>query len=117
MAHQHFGFSLPMTTCSTSFSTRLLQPSNMLSPNISLSKSRRLVVHAEKNTNTTTTTSFEPNTISIPRWSAEYKPTIWKFDYIQSLRNEYVEESYGRRANQLKEEVRLMLLRTNPLIL
>ncbi|KAF3445381.1 hypothetical protein FNV43_RR10557 [Rhamnella rubrinervis] len=54
------------------------------------------------------TTLCESNT-TIARRSGGFKPTIWNFDYIQSLSSGYVEESCSRRVNELKEEVRVKL--------
>ncbi|GKU92542.1 hypothetical protein SLEP1_g6255 [Rubroshorea leprosula] len=50
-----------------------------------------------------------PDNQIIVRRTANYQPTIWGYDYIQSLRTEYVGESYTIRRNKLKEDVRLML--------
>ncbi|KAG2694444.1 hypothetical protein I3760_08G144700 [Carya illinoinensis] len=46
-----------------------------------------------------------PDSPVTTRRSANYQPTLWKDDYIQSLTSEYVGESYTRRADQLKAEV------------
>ncbi|XP_030935776.1 myrcene synthase, chloroplastic-like [Quercus lobata] len=43
------------------------------------------------------------------RRSANYQPTDWHYNYIQSLRNEYTGESCTRQNNMLKEQVRMML--------
>ncbi|KAJ7965054.1 Pinene synthase [Quillaja saponaria] len=41
---------------------------------------------------------------------SNYRPTIYHYGYIQSLNSEYaVEESYGRKHDKLKREVRMML--------
>ncbi|XP_017640902.1 terpene synthase 10-like [Gossypium arboreum] len=46
----------------------------------------------------------------ITRRSANYHPPIWDYGYVQSLRNDFVEdESYKEQARKLKEEVRMML--------
>ncbi|XP_028771251.1 terpene synthase 10-like [Neltuma alba] len=37
-----------------------------------------------------------------------FKPSIWDYDYIQSLRSDFVEESYAKERDRLKEEVRDM---------
>uniref|UniRef100_A0A2N9HUY7 Uncharacterized protein n=1 Tax=Fagus sylvatica TaxID=28930 RepID=A0A2N9HUY7_FAGSY len=50
--------------------------------------------------------SDSPN---ILRRSANYQPSIWHYDYIQSLKNEYVGESCTRQINNLKGQVRMML--------
>ncbi|GLT50647.1 hypothetical protein SLA2020_241190 [Shorea laevis] len=43
------------------------------------------------------------------RRSADYKPPIWSFEDIQSLKADYVEESFKRRINKLKEDVIVIL--------
>ncbi|GMN26662.1 hypothetical protein TIFTF001_040888 [Ficus carica] len=50
-----------------------------------------------------------PSDGSIVRRSANYKPSFWHFDFIQSLGSEYGLEEYTRQANDLKEETRAML--------
>ncbi|KAF5450880.1 hypothetical protein F2P56_031196 [Juglans regia] len=45
---------------------------------------------------------------TIVRRSANYKPTIWHYDYIQSLKTEYVGVSYTRKLAELKGEVAMM---------
>ncbi|XP_075653682.1 terpene synthase 10-like [Castanea sativa] len=46
---------------------------------------------------------------NIIRRTANYQRPIWDYDYMQSLKSEYVGEPYSRRVNKLKEEVRMML--------
>lgn len=43
------------------------------------------------------------------RRTANYKPNIWNYDYLQSLTNKYHEEKYEKEAETLKEQVRGML--------
>nr|XP_043637014.1 R-linalool synthase QH1, chloroplastic-like [Erigeron canadensis] len=43
------------------------------------------------------------------RRSANYQPSIWSFDYIQSLSSKYTDEEYASRANNLKETVKEMI--------
>ncbi|XP_061340874.1 myrcene synthase, chloroplastic-like [Gastrolobium bilobum] len=52
--------------------------------------------------------SLESKT-SVLRRSANFQPSIWHYDYIQSLRSEYTEEKYSKQSKVLKEEVRVML--------
>uniref|UniRef100_A0A7N2MHK7 Uncharacterized protein n=1 Tax=Quercus lobata TaxID=97700 RepID=A0A7N2MHK7_QUELO len=49
------------------------------------------------------------NNSIIVRQSANYQPSIWDYDYIQSLRNKYVGETCTGQSNVLKEHVRMML--------
>ncbi|KAK7245201.1 hypothetical protein RIF29_40036 [Crotalaria pallida] len=53
--------------------------------------------------------SNNSNCQTISRRSANYQPSIWNHDYIQSLRSEYMEESYKEQSRILSEEVRVML--------
>ncbi|GLU03578.1 hypothetical protein SLE2022_207680 [Rubroshorea leprosula] len=50
-----------------------------------------------------------PNQPSIRR-SADYQPTIWSFEHIQSLKTGYTEESFKRRINKLKEDVNRVIV-------
>ncbi|XP_034705111.1 (-)-alpha-terpineol synthase [Vitis riparia] len=45
----------------------------------------------------------------IVRRTANYHPTIWDYDYVQSLRSDYVGETYTRRLDKLKRDVKPML--------
>ncbi|KAF8411658.1 hypothetical protein HHK36_004216 [Tetracentron sinense] len=42
----------------------------------------------------------------VPRRSANFKPTIWDNDYLQSLKSDYLGETYLRRSEGLKDYVR-----------
>ncbi|OMO64933.1 hypothetical protein COLO4_31678 [Corchorus olitorius] len=42
------------------------------------------------------------------RRSANYKPNIWKYDFLQSLSSKYDGEEYKRRADNLKQSVKAM---------
>ncbi|KAB2032366.1 hypothetical protein ES319_D05G367700v1 [Gossypium barbadense] len=69
---------------------------------------RRLIVFSTSQSDTTNKTSVED--VTITRRSANYHPAIWDYDYVQSLRNDFVQdESYKERSRKLKEEVRMML--------
>nr|XP_043612987.1 R-linalool synthase QH1, chloroplastic-like [Erigeron canadensis] len=54
------------------------------------------------------------------RRSANYHPSLWSFDHIQSLTSKYTGEDYATRANILKDQVKLMIRKTrkvgNPLV-
>ncbi|GLU13960.1 hypothetical protein SLE2022_305620 [Rubroshorea leprosula] len=45
---------------------------------------------------------------TVARRSADYKPPIWSFEYIQSLKTEHVGEVYNRHRDKLKEDARVM---------
>ncbi|XP_057459035.1 terpene synthase 10-like [Lotus japonicus] len=53
--------------------------------------------------------SYNVHSQTIFRRSANYQPSIWTFDYIQSLNTEYKEEIYTQRVRVLREEVRMLL--------
>ncbi|XP_076881178.1 R-linalool synthase QH1, chloroplastic-like [Bidens hawaiensis] len=55
-----------------------------------------------------TTISVEPPVV---RRSANYDPTLWSFDHIQSLSSNYTGESYVARANALKDTVKMLIRR------
>ncbi|KAL0422436.1 UNVERIFIED_CONTAM: (R)-limonene synthase [Sesamum latifolium] len=44
-----------------------------------------------------------------PRRSGNYGPSLWDFDYIQSLNTQYTEERYLKRVSELKVVVKKML--------
>ncbi|KAE8651968.1 hypothetical protein Csa_006533 [Cucumis sativus] len=46
---------------------------------------------------------------TVIRRSGNYQPSIWKHEFIQSLRSEFAEEIYMRRFNQLKGEIRVIM--------
>ncbi|KAK4842182.1 hypothetical protein QYF36_012858 [Acer negundo] len=47
------------------------------------------------------------------RRSANYKPNVWKYDFIQSLNaTKFDEEEHKNRAENLKEEVKLMFAKS-----
>ncbi|RWR88221.1 alpha-thujene synthase/sabinene synthase [Cinnamomum micranthum f. kanehirae] len=57
---------------------------------------------------------YEPE---VWRRIANYKPNIWDHDLIQSLRSDYQDEAYAKRAKKLKEDVKHCMLQeaANPL--
>ncbi|MBA0766874.1 hypothetical protein Gotri_015870 [Gossypium trilobum] len=68
---------------------------------------RRLNVSFASRCEATNKISVEDNIVI--RRSADYHPPIWDYDYVQSLRNDFVQdESYKERSSKLKEDVRMM---------
>ncbi|XP_026436674.1 alpha-terpineol synthase, chloroplastic-like [Papaver somniferum] len=53
---------------------------------------------------TSTSNDYNPEA----RRSANYQPSLWDYDFIQSLKSQYTEEQYTERAEKLKEGVRHM---------
>ncbi|KAD4384386.1 hypothetical protein E3N88_24554 [Mikania micrantha] len=45
----------------------------------------------------------------VTRRSANYEPSLWSFDHIQSLSSEYKGEDYKSRADTLKDAVKMMI--------
>ncbi|KAM0045453.1 putative R-linalool synthase [Helianthus debilis subsp. tardiflorus] len=45
----------------------------------------------------------------VPRRSANYAPSLWSFDDIQSISSEYKGEDYNARADTLKDGVRMII--------
>ncbi|GLT50643.1 hypothetical protein SLA2020_241150 [Shorea laevis] len=68
------------------------------------SRSRRYVSSQVQSMST-----VEMSDQTIARRSADYQPPIWSFEFIQSLKTEFVGEAYSRRGDKLKEDVRVML--------
>ncbi|XP_019453842.1 PREDICTED: myrcene synthase, chloroplastic-like isoform X2 [Lupinus angustifolius] len=53
--------------------------------------------------------SFANSREYISRRSANFQPSLWSYDYIQSLSSEYMGESYKEQSRMLREEIRIML--------
>ncbi|XP_059452036.1 probable terpene synthase 12 [Corylus avellana] len=47
--------------------------------------------------------------LQVERQSANYKPSFWSYDFVQSLNNHYADEKYKDRAKKLEEDVRSMI--------
>ncbi|KAK1429352.1 hypothetical protein QVD17_11560 [Tagetes erecta] len=56
-----------------------------------------------------TAKAVETAELPVARRSANYAPSIYSFEYIQSLSTEYLGEEYKARANSLKDKVKMML--------
>ncbi|KAK1429340.1 hypothetical protein QVD17_11548 [Tagetes erecta] len=70
-----------------------------------------------KSTSKAVTTKVVVADETISRRSANYAPSLWSFDDIQSLSSEYAREDYKARVDTLKDAVKLMMIREmgNPL--
>nr|AQT33224.1 chloroplast sabinene synthase [Murraya koenigii] len=93
--------SLPATCNFTRLSLPLSSNVNGLVPPITRVQYRMAA--------STTTSTIKPADQTIIRRSADYRPTIWSFDYLQSLDSKYKGESYARQLEKLKEQVKAML--------
>ncbi|KAJ8765529.1 hypothetical protein K2173_014651 [Erythroxylum novogranatense] len=47
---------------------------------------------------------------TITQRSGNYQPALWDYNYIQSLRSDFLVESYTQKIDKLKEDVRAMLV-------
>ncbi|KAE8686872.1 putative disease resistance protein [Hibiscus syriacus] len=60
--------------------------------------------------NTTTSSSKENNEDARDRRrSANYQPTIWSYDFLQSLKNDHADAIYKERAAKLEQELRFAI--------
>ncbi|KAF3661141.1 (-)-camphene/tricyclene synthase, chloroplastic [Capsicum annuum] len=80
-------------------STRLSQPS-LVVPKACMISTGAMKLANEPN----------PNTTIIQRRSGNYKPTMWDFQYIQSVNNHYAGEKYRERFDELKKEMKKNLM-------
>ncbi|KAK7271346.1 hypothetical protein RJT34_27159 [Clitoria ternatea] len=60
---------------------------------------------------TVSNTNFD-NSSQILRRSSNFQPSIWNYDYIQSLSSDHMEELYEEHSRMLKEEIRVMLCKS-----
>ncbi|XP_042479347.1 alpha-farnesene synthase-like [Macadamia integrifolia] len=51
------------------------------------------------------------------RRTANYNPNIWEYDFVQSIRSKFGDDTYKRRVEKLKEDVRHVLINNNKMIL
>ncbi|KAF2303607.1 hypothetical protein GH714_020045 [Hevea brasiliensis] len=57
-------------------------------------------------------TNSEAFAIDQQRRSANYKPNIWKYDFLQSLSSKYDEEQYKTQAERLRQDVKHLFVET-----
>nr|WKW91727.1 TPS3 [Cinnamomum burmanni] len=67
--------------------------------------------HVSKHISCSTTTPTYSTTV--PRRSGNYKPSIWDYDFVQSLVSDYKVEAHGTRVEKLKEVVKNLLKETD----
>ncbi|KAL1300282.1 hypothetical protein HN51_044960 [Arachis hypogaea] len=53
---------------------------------------------------------------TIFRRTANFQPSIWHYEYIQSLNTDYKEESYKEKIKVLREEVRMVLCKVEKML-
>ncbi|KAF7836512.1 terpene synthase 10-like [Senna tora] len=91
--------SLPCTTLPSKILPKQFHKTKASSSSSSLS------IQCTKSNNINISTLSSP----IVRRSADFQPTVWHYDFIQSLGSKYMEESNAEKWQVLKEEVRMML--------
>ncbi|KAI7736799.1 hypothetical protein M8C21_011234, partial [Ambrosia artemisiifolia] len=75
-------------------------------------KRTRHIAKYEKQINLTQFKATNTYTSTVRR-SANYPPSLWSYDYIQSLTNNYVGEKYETRSRTLIESARTLILEGN----
>ncbi|KAD4179587.1 hypothetical protein E3N88_28178 [Mikania micrantha] len=66
----------------------------------------------QKRLHSSTSTSIAVTAVEpVVRRLANYDPTLWSFDHIQSLSSNYTGEDHVTRANALKETVKMIIRR------
>nr|WKW91725.1 TPS1 [Cinnamomum burmanni] len=68
-------------------------------------------IRVSKHISCSTTTPTYSTTV--PRRSGNYKPSIWDYDFVQSLASNYKVETHATRVEKLKEDVKHLLKETN----
>ncbi|KAH9751609.1 Beta-myrcene/(E)-beta-ocimene synthase 2 [Citrus sinensis] len=53
--------------------------------------------------------SAKYDNLTVDRRSANYQPSIWDHDFLQSLNSKYTDEAYKRRAEELKGKVKIAI--------
>ncbi|XP_031260215.1 (R)-limonene synthase 1, chloroplastic-like isoform X1 [Pistacia vera] len=86
-----------ISTASVCQNRRVLLVSNRPTGRISVQKRVQCIASPELNTSTAV------------RRSGNYQPCIWNDDHLLSLTNEYTEDTYRKKAETLREEVRMMI--------
>nr|AMP42989.1 putative monoterpene synthase [Xanthium strumarium] len=86
-------------------------PSSLLFFNNSISN-RNIVACRKRLSIPRSNLKDETTTEITMRRSANYPPSLWSYDFIQSLSSEYTKEMYLERSRTLKEAVRAMIYKT-----
>nr|WCL15123.1 terpene synthase HlTPS1 [Humulus lupulus] len=98
-----------VSICSSNFSSRL-RPKKSNSTIIITTARARAISRSSACYPTQCTVVNRTGSNPIERRSANYEPSIWSFDYIQSLTSQYKGEPYTSRANKLEGDVKRMLV-------
>ncbi|XP_062153085.1 tricyclene synthase TPS4, chloroplastic-like isoform X2 [Alnus glutinosa] len=57
--------------------------------------------------------SIPTSYLQVERQSANYQPSLWSYDFLQSLNSDYADQRYKDRAKKLEEDVRSMITNEN----
>ncbi|OIT20040.1 PREDICTED: (-)-camphene/tricyclene synthase, chloroplastic-like [Nicotiana attenuata] len=95
----------PAATCSISFFSR---GTPSLVSNARLSTAVAGGMKAEPSPNQYSAISSSDQNLS--RRSGNYEPTMWDFEYIQSIHNDYTGDKYMKRFYELKEEMKKIIM-------
>ncbi|XP_062151842.1 tricyclene synthase TPS4, chloroplastic-like [Alnus glutinosa] len=57
--------------------------------------------------------SIQTSHLQVERQSANYQPSFWSYDFLQSLNSDYADQRYKDSAKKLEEDVRSMITNEN----
>ncbi|XP_061350600.1 terpene synthase 10-like [Gastrolobium bilobum] len=84
--------------------TKMLLPLQIKSSSVAIRN-----FHVPRPTQCMASNIVSNNSQTILRQSSYFQPSIWTYDYVQSLSSHYKEEVFAEQSRVLKEEVRMML--------
>ncbi|MFS7971624.1 putative R-linalool synthase [Helianthus anomalus] len=103
--HKLVSFSFSMASSMCLLACPILGYKSSMAPSSGLNISKPLCVSQSSSTAVTTADPV------VVRRSANYDPTLWSFDHIQSLSSNYTGDDYMARADALKDTVKMVIRR------